>query len=108
MKEHNGRTSLHFLVCKCSTKAPSNPIKAIKAAEFLLRRGTDETLTDKDGHTTKDLTETNAATQNLKTLWTYAPADRAWRRQAMVVLRHAHSAEVSGGVGGGRVSKVPC
>ncbi len=101
-KDRNGLTPLH-VVCKVSAEAPS---RAHQVADFLLRRGADETLTDNDGHSPEDLIEISAATRSLQQLLSNAPADRTWRRRGMLVLCRAHSAKVLGGLGNGKTAKM--
>ncbi|CAM9939946.1 unnamed protein product, partial [Hapterophycus canaliculatus] len=83
VKDHKGSTPLH-LVCKSSVRAHSAEV-----ADFLLRRGADETVSDKNGHLAVDIIGKcmdDAAGGRLKRLLVNAPTDRTWRRRGMLVM----------------------
>ncbi|CAN0216505.1 unnamed protein product [Scytosiphon promiscuus] len=93
--DHDGLTPLH-VVCKSSCD-----VESVSAADFLLRRGADETVTDKSGRLAVGLVENNigidSAKESLKRLLLNAPADRAWRRRGMLVLCRSRPDKVNGG-----------
>ncbi|CAM9617722.1 unnamed protein product [Scytosiphon promiscuus] len=94
--DEDGLTPLHVM-CKSPLDANS-----IKAADFLLRRGADETAADKEGRLAVDLVEDSSGVdttgEDLKRLLANAPMDRVWRRRGMLVMcRSRFTAEERGG-----------
>ncbi|CAM9310843.1 unnamed protein product, partial [Hapterophycus canaliculatus] len=88
-KYNNGKTSLH-LVCELFFSATSAEV-----ADYLLRRGADETLADNDGRLAVDLVEdsgTDPSVGRLKRLLINAPIDRTWRRRGMLIMCRSRSA----------------
>ena len=103
VKDDDGMSPLHA-VCKFSALN-----RSVDVADFLLRRGADETVRDNNGQTAEDLIEGDGSPQGrLRRLLTNAQADRAWRRRGMLVMCRSRRDKVLGGDQERGASKFQC
>lgn len=103
-KDDNGHTPLHVI---CLTSADKWRVHA--AADLLLRRGADETITNDDGYTPEELIDSNAdSTGCLKRLLANARGDKAWRRRGTLVLCRAYTEKRLGDLWNRRTGKISC
>ena len=104
--DRNDQTPLHLL-CSRSVKRddPFSTWSEDQAADLLLRWGADETLTDNDGRTPKQLIKRAGTTKRLQKVLANAPADRAWRRRGMLVMCRAFPDKVQKKGSKGRAGK---
>lgn len=83
-------TALHAICLTIPTRRTRTTTRtrsSATAADLLLRWGANESATDSDGHTPKDLIEgLSNNSRYLRRVLVDAPADRAWRRRGMLVM----------------------
>lgn len=81
-EDGSGCTPLRLL---CESSTFDDPMY-VEAADFLLRRGADETIGDDDDRLAIDLLGDDSRASRLGLLLANAPADRTWRRRGMLVM----------------------